>query len=170
MADAAAFIDTDLDRNTLLQAFHMADHANGLAAGVECVEGIERNFQGVAIKRAEAFVEEKRVDRRLVTDQVGQGQRQRQTNEKTLAAGEGSGIPADIPLPGVDNFQLQFALCLAAQAVARMEPEQVAVGETEQVVEGEALGKFPVLVAACGTDQAIQSLSAVFSAISANRA
>ena len=158
MADATAFINADLDRNAFLQALHMADHANGLAAGVERIECCERDFQRLAVECAEAFVEEERVDRGLVTDQIGEGEGQREADEKALAAGEGPGIAADVALPGVDNFQFQFAHRLAAQGIAGMEPQQVAVGEAQQVIEGEALGELPVFVAARGADQPIEAL------------
>jgi len=48
---------------------YVAEHAGHLAAGVEHVEGIQREVQGVGIEGAEAFVEEQRVGRGLVADQ-----------------------------------------------------------------------------------------------------
>ena len=55
--DAAALFDPDLCGNALFQAFDVADDANHLAAGVQRVERIERDFQRVAVERAEAFVQ-----------------------------------------------------------------------------------------------------------------
>jgi len=66
----------------------VADHADHLAAGVERVEGVEGDFQGVGVERAEAFVEEERVDAGLVADQVGEGEGQRQADQETFAAGQ----------------------------------------------------------------------------------
>ena len=79
----------------------MADHTNHLAAGVEGIKGIQRNFQGVAIERAETFVEEKRIDRGLVADQIGKGNGQRQTDQKSLAAGERARFTLNYALPAV---------------------------------------------------------------------
>lgn len=61
----------------------LADNADHLAAGVERVEGIQREVQRVGVEGAEAFVEEERVDRGLVAEQIGQ----RQAEQETFASG-----------------------------------------------------------------------------------
>ena len=111
------------------------------------VEGVEGDFQGVGVERAEAFVEEQRVDRGLVADQIGEGEGECQADQETFAAGQGAGVAGDIALPAVDDVEFEFAAALAAQQVAAVQAGQVAVGEVQQVVEGEALGELAELVA-----------------------
>jgi hypothetical protein len=60
----------------------VADDADHLAAGVQRVQGGQRHFQRVAVQRAKAFVQEQRVDRGLVADQIGQRQCQRQADQE----------------------------------------------------------------------------------------
>ncbi|ESC40289.1 hypothetical protein SEENP078_16945, partial [Salmonella enterica subsp. enterica serovar Newport str. RI_10P078] len=47
-----------LHRDTFFHGFHVANHTDGLPAGIQRVERIQRGVQRFAIKRAEAFVQE----------------------------------------------------------------------------------------------------------------
>ena len=74
----------------------MADDADHLAAGVQDIEGVQGDVQRVGVDGAEAFVEEERVDRGLVVEQIGQ----RQADQEIFASGERalairSGVGAD---------------------------------------------------------------------------
>ena len=57
-----ALFNPNLCRDAFLHAFNVTDHADHLAAGVERVEGIQGDVQGIGVEGAEAFVEEERVD------------------------------------------------------------------------------------------------------------
>lgn len=107
----------------------MADDADHLAAGVQGVEGVEGDFQGVGVEGAEAFVEEERVDAGLVADQVGEGEGQRQADQEAFAAGKGARVAGDFALPAVDDVEFEFAAAFPAQQVAAVQAGEVAVGE-----------------------------------------
>jgi hypothetical protein len=62
----------------------VADDADHLAAGVQGIEGVQGDVQHVGVDGAEAFVEEERVDRGLVAEQIGQ----RQADQEIFASGE----------------------------------------------------------------------------------
>ena len=87
MPNPAALFNANLRRDAFLHAFYVADDADHLAAGVQCVEGVERDVQRVGVEGAEAFVEEQRVNRGLVADQVGEGEGQRQADQEAFPAG-----------------------------------------------------------------------------------
>lgn len=59
-----------LHGDTFFHGFHMANHTDGLPAGIQRVERIQRGVQRFAIKRAEAFVEEQRINARFMADQI----------------------------------------------------------------------------------------------------
>lgn len=59
-----------LHRDTFFHGFHVANHTDGLPAGIQRVERIQRGVQRFAIKRAEAFVEEQRINARFMADQI----------------------------------------------------------------------------------------------------
>lgn len=48
-----------LHGDTFFHGFHVANHTDGLPAGIQRVERIQRGVQRFAIKRAEAFVQNK---------------------------------------------------------------------------------------------------------------
>lgn len=97
MPDAAAFFDSDLRGDTFLETFNVADDANHLAAGVQSVECIERNhLQRIGVKCPKAFVEKERVDGSFMADQVGERERQGETDEETLAAGERARVAGNV--------------------------------------------------------------------------
>ena len=116
MPDAAALVHADLGGDAFLEAFDVADDADHLAAGVEGVERGEGGFEGVAVEGAEAFIEEERIDRGFVADQIGERQRQRQADEEALATGQGARVAGGVALPAVDDVQRQFALLVAQPA------------------------------------------------------
>src|SRR6202022_322917 len=66
-ADSDAFRYSDLQGDALFKRFHVTDHANHLAARIQRVEGVQRDFQCLAIERAETFIEEQGVNGRLET-------------------------------------------------------------------------------------------------------
>ena len=52
VADAATLVDADLRRDSFFQAVHVADDADHLAAGIECIECGKGGFQRIAIHLA----------------------------------------------------------------------------------------------------------------------
>ena len=158
MADATPFFNPDLRCDAFFHAFDVADNADHLAAGVERIEGIEGDFQSVAIQRAKAFIEEKRIDGGLVADQIGERKGQRQADQKALATGQRARVAGDFALPAVDDVEFQFAGRFAAQQVAAVQLGQMTIGEQEQVVERQALGELAELVTLGRTDQAVEAL------------
>ena len=96
MPNPAALFNANLRWDAFLHAFDVADDADHLAAGVQRVEGVQGDVQRVGVDGAEAFVEEERVDRGLVAEQI----RQRQADQEIFASGERalairSGVGAD---------------------------------------------------------------------------
>lgn len=89
----------DLHRNALFHRLDVADHANGFTGSIQAVQCVQRGIEGFGVQRAEAFVEEQRVDAGFVADQIGQRQRQRQADQEALAAGQGTGIAQRVGLP-----------------------------------------------------------------------
>ena len=58
MPNPAALFNADLRWDAFLHTFDVADDADHLAAGVQGVEGVQGDVQGVGVEGAEAFVEE----------------------------------------------------------------------------------------------------------------
>ena len=96
-----------------------------------------------------------------MADQIGQGQREGQTDQKAFAAGQRPGVAGGFALPAVDDLQLQLSATLAAQQIATMQANQVTVGQMEQVIKGQPLGKLAELVALGRSDQAVEALPEV---------
>ena len=69
-----------------------------------------------------------------MADQVGQGKRQRQTDQEAFAAGEGAGVAGDFALPAVDDVEFKFTGGFAAQQVAAVQAGEVCVGEVQQMI------------------------------------
>ena len=136
----------------------MADDANHLAAGVQCVQRTQRHFERVAIERAKAFVEEQRINRGFAAHQVRQRQRQRQADQERLPARERARVACHVALPTVHNVQLQLARGFAAQQVAPVQARQVPVGQVQQVFQRQPLGEAAEFVALGRTNQRIQPL------------
>ena len=134
----------------------MADHADGFPGGVQRIKRIQRGIQRFAVERAKPFIQEQRIDPCFVTHQIGKRQRQRQTDQEALAAGEGAGIAHRIRLPGIDHFQLQRVAGLTLQQVAPVQAVKLLVGEPDQIVQRQPLRKLTEFVAGAGTDKRVE--------------
>ncbi|MCY1345718.1 hypothetical protein D9M69_317830 [compost metagenome] len=96
-----------------------------------------------------------------MADQVGQRQGQGQADQEALAAGQRAAVAGDVGLPGVDHLQFQLAAAAPRQLVAAVQALQLAVGEVDQVIEGQALGELAVLGAIGRADQPVEALPQV---------
>ena len=96
-----------------------------------------------------------------MADQIGECQCQCQADQEAFAAGQGARVADDFALPAIDDVEFELACRLAAQQVTAVQTGQVAVGELQQVVEGEALGEFAEFVALGRADQAVETLPEV---------
>ena len=83
MPNPVPLFNPNLRRDAFFHAFDVADDADHLAAGVQGIEGVQGDVQRVGVEGAEAIVEEQRIDRGLVAEQIGQ----RQADQETFATG-----------------------------------------------------------------------------------
>lgn len=136
-----------------LSRFDVADDADHLAAGVQAVQGIEGDVEGGAVQGAEAFVEEQRVDAGLVLT--------RSDNARPEPGRPGSPpdnrptSPCQVSITAVQvGIQAAYQLVIVAGAL-------LAIGEEDQLVERQALGKAPEAGAIGRTDQPVEQLPAL---------
>src|SRR5215213_8640474 len=91
---AAAFDNAKAGGDSLAQLGDMGDDADGAAALAQLVEHVEHLVERVLVERAEALVDEQRLQAAaagLGGDDVGEPEREREAGEEGLAAGERGG-------------------------------------------------------------------------------
>ena len=110
-----ALADDQLGRDPVAHLGDVADHADDATAVAQGVEGVHHVVEGVGVERAEALVDEQRVERGaadLVHDHVGQAQRQRERHHERLAARQRRRVAA-LARPVVADQQAEAAAALA---------------------------------------------------------
>ncbi len=134
----------------------MADHADGLAAGIKRVEGVEGGIEGFAIQRAEPLVKEQRVDTCFMTHQIRERQCQRQADKEALSTGKRARIAYRVCLPGIDHLQLQRLAGFTLQQVAAVQAGELVIRQPDQVIQRQPLGKLTELIPLFRANQPIQ--------------
>ena len=108
----------DLAGQAVLQRLDVGDHTDELVAPGQPGQRVDGLFQTVGIQRAEALVDEQRLDHnaaRVLLDRVADAQRQTQRGHKALAAGQaahGAG------LAGIGVEHVEVERCFAADCLA----------------------------------------------------
>ena len=91
---AAALDDAQAGGDALAQLGDVGDDADGAAALAQAVEHVEHLVERALVERAEALVDEQRLQAaaaRLGGDDVGEAEREREAGEERLAAGQRGG-------------------------------------------------------------------------------
>lgn len=130
----------------------VGDHADAAAQGLQAVERLHGQGQGLRVEAAEPFIDEQRFDGQFAGGHGGQSQRQGQRDEEGLAAGERVHRATLVAHVMIDHQQAQLAAA-AHQAVAAAEPLQVSVGMFQQLLQVVGLGDASEDLAIGGADQ-----------------
>ena len=134
----------DLSRQAVLQRLDVGDDADELIAPGQPGQRVHGLFQAVGVQRAEALVDEQRLDddaARVLLDRVADAQCQAQRGHEALAAGQaahGAGLAG----VGVEHVEVQRGLAADGLALAAQQ-SVLAVGHA-----GEAQ--------VCGLDHAVK--------------
>ncbi len=134
----------------------MADDADGFAAGVQRVKGIQRRIKRLGVQRAEALIQKQRIDAGFMAHQIRERQRQRETHQEAFAAGKRAGVAHRVRLPGVDDFQFQILTQLAFKQVAAMQARQLVIGEPYQIIQRQPLCELTEFIAFLRADQMVE--------------
>ena len=131
--------DFDAVRDVFFELLDVGDDADQPALLPEDLQAVHDVVERVMIQRAEAFVEEQRVDAG-VAGHVGEPQGKGQTDNEGFAAGEVGAGAGGVVLVAVDDGELQRIPGIQHKGVAVVELGKLGIGMPDELLEGDDLG------------------------------